>query len=380
MSTLLRSFAATLSKHGKRRCVSSSQLDAWNLESIRDAFSAKRHYFVHGGNLLVLAAINQTDMLNLRVISVGASTLGIFYNLLQPTPLIAPACWGVFFISCHFYYIVRLLRERQEVLLSDEAQQVFEKAFQVHGFTKMQFSDLLQYTAATWRTFGRSEMIHKRGDPLEDLHYLCEGQVTMVSATGDWMRDILPGRSGWLGELFDPKRNRDEYWARQRYFPVSYQCTAERCRTLAIPRRALDDFLTSNAKLSEAATRSQVADLWGKTLSALRQNRLQAYRKMLEVAVSDGVIGTAERVVIEDWRARHKITEEEHAGFLEELGWTAEEFRRGARDRAGLRGLLMRWLSAKAIFSQVRRDPTTDKDLPDLEVNNGSLVPRGRSG
>ena len=43
----------------------------------------------------------QKDMLQLRSLSVTASCCGIAYNLLQPTPLWAPAAWGAFFISCH---------------------------------------------------------------------------------------------------------------------------------------------------------------------------------------------------------------------------------------------------------------------------------------
>ena len=42
-------------------------------------------------------------MLQLRSLSVTASFCGIAYNLLQPTPLWAPAAWGAFFISCHLH-------------------------------------------------------------------------------------------------------------------------------------------------------------------------------------------------------------------------------------------------------------------------------------
>lgn len=45
----------------------------------------------------------QKDMLQLRSLSVTASFCGIAYNLLQPTPLWAPAAWGAFFISCHLH-------------------------------------------------------------------------------------------------------------------------------------------------------------------------------------------------------------------------------------------------------------------------------------
>ena len=45
----------------------------------------------------------QKDMLQLRSLSVTASLFGIAYNLLQPSPLWAPAAWGGFFISCHLW-------------------------------------------------------------------------------------------------------------------------------------------------------------------------------------------------------------------------------------------------------------------------------------
>ena len=128
---------------------------------VREICSGKAHWFVHAGNGIVLVAINQTDMLRLRYMSVAASCFGMAYNLLQPKPLIAPAAWGAFFVCCHAYQISVLLREQQETHLPGDRNPhtlarfhmngrthahtrgrklVYDQAFAPHGFTRRQVS------------------------------------------------------------------------------------------------------------------------------------------------------------------------------------------------------------------------------------------------
>jgi len=52
---------------------------------------------------------------------------------------------------------------------------------------------------------------------------------------------------------------------------------------------------------------------------------------MMEVALSDGVLCSAERNMLEQFKARHKIGDEVHAAVLQELGWTGDDFKSGRR-------------------------------------------------
>jgi hypothetical protein len=101
-------------------------------------------YIVHFGNLLAVAAMGSDDMLSLRTFMIGASASGIMYNLLQPKPLFAPACWGIFFIAGHSVQIARLLLERQPVAMSREQHDLYAEHFLPYGFTPRTFLDLLR--------------------------------------------------------------------------------------------------------------------------------------------------------------------------------------------------------------------------------------------
>lgn len=295
----------------------------------------KRHYFVHVGNVIFLMAINQTDMLQLRTLSAGASVLGLAYNLLQPVPLYAPAAWGVLFISCNLYNIAVLLRERQQITLTDDQEKVYELAFMGFGFAPRLFLDLLESTNARWYTVEKGEMVHKKGDSMHEISYLQEGEVRMVSVTNDDMMEVItPKNGGWLGEFFDPNMDPDVYWSKPHAYPISYRCDAERCRFMALDRKKLHYALRENPRLTQAATNSQVKDLWGKLHSRHGQSRLMMYASMLEVAISDGEVNARERELCAHFRARDKITDKQHEEFLRKLGWSVAEFEGGAKTDA----------------------------------------------
>ena len=289
-------------------------------------------YFVHAGNLLILAAINQSDMLNLRVLSVVASGCGITYNLLQPQPLVAPAVWGGFFVCCHLYYIQKLLREREDLTMCPEQEKVYCSTFMRYGFTPRHFLDLLEQARPRWRDFKAGEYIQRRGDPMREVHYVVEGEVDILSSTDDLHTKIRPGKGGWLGEFFDPNAPANHWDEDQSHsLPVSYQCAAAACRTMALPRKALHKAIKENPRVEQAAARAEIGDLWGKLHRAPAQARRRTYQAMLQVALSDGKLDDSERSMLEAFRARHGVADEEHVAFLAETGWTPEEFASGGR-------------------------------------------------
>ena len=153
------------------------------------------------------------------------------------------------------------------------------------------------------------------------------------------MRVVRPGKGGWLGEFYDPNQD-DEYWERPHPALVSWRCNSERCRTLALNRRALHETLSSNPRLVHAAQRAEVADLWGKLHASGPASRIRAYRAMLEVALSDGVLSEAERQLLTDFQKRHQIPLAEHTSALKALGWSDDDYARGHQPAPNKR----RWL------------------------------------
>mmetsp|Transcript_18971 Transcript_18971/g.44198 ORF Transcript_18971/g.44198 Transcript_18971/m.44198 type:complete len:364 (+) Transcript_18971:81-1172(+) len=290
-------------------------------------------YIVHIGNVVALAAVSQSDMLYLRCLLVVSTCCGMAYNLLQATPLWAPAAWGIVFLSMHLRQIVMLLRENEKLVLSAEEEQLYEKAFMTFGFSPRSFKDLLTEVRARWCTWDKNTYVQKMGDPMEELNYLVEGDVMLISCSNDPMHTVSGGKGGWLGELFDPHQKED-YWEQPHNWLISFQCISEQCRTVAFNRRALHEAFKSSTKMEQAATRAQVSDLWGKLHASLPSHRRNAYEGMLQVAVSDGNLDESERRMLEAFRKRHGITNEEHEAFLDKLGWTVEDFHNGRQASA----------------------------------------------
>lgn len=289
--------------------------------------SLQPNYFVHAGNVLLLVAINQSDMLNLRVLSISASLCGILYNLLQPRPLIPPACWGVFFVGCHIYQLSVLLRERAHISLGEDEEKAYNMAFLPFGITPRTFLDILEKASARWCHLDEGQFASKRGDLMDDVHYLVEGEVEVLSATDDKFLRLLPGKGGWLGEFFDPNQ-KDDYWEVEHRFPVSHKCVSPSgCRTLAFNRKALHDTLAQNPRLGCTATKAVVSDLWGKLHRSLPEARRNTYKAMLELALSDGKLDERELKLLGDFKKRHRISDEEHEAFLAELGVAPEAFK-----------------------------------------------------
>ncbi len=70
--------------------------------------------------------MTQSQMLYQRSFMIGASICGIGFNLLQPIPLITPACWGgVFFIFGRSIQIYFLIRDKLSITMSADLNKVY---------------------------------------------------------------------------------------------------------------------------------------------------------------------------------------------------------------------------------------------------------------
>ena len=312
-------------------------------------------WIVHIGNSIFLLSIFQSDMLSLRQLAVTGTMFNVCFLALQPVPLISSAMWSTFFTTTHLYQICVLKKEKEQTSLTDEQEHAYELAFLPHGFTPRQFLDMLTTANGRFSTHGKGDFVQKRGEEMELLHILLEGQVEICNAQGDTLHVAAGSRAsgggpaevernhaggasapkttsngGWLGEFFDPIRA-DDYWEQKHPARHSIACTTPHCKTLAFERHVLDKHLKSNPRLSEAATRAELADLWGKLRAYGPTSRRRVYKSMLEITLCDGVVQPEERRQLEQFRKCHSLTDEEHLEALAYHGWSAKDFADGKR-------------------------------------------------
>ena len=53
------------------------------------------------------------------------------------------------------------------------------------------------------------------------------------------------------------------------------------------------------------------------------------YKEILNTALVDGTVGAGERALIDQYRLRHNVGDEEHNMALKALGWTSAQYERG---------------------------------------------------
>ena len=152
------------------------------LSGLRERIGCEKRiaYIVHGGNLLAVAAMGSDDMLVLRSFMIGASTCGIFYNLLQPHPLFAPASWGIFFICGHSVQIARLLLAKQPVAMTKNEHDIYDEHFLPFGFTPRTFVELLQKSNAKEVEIAPGARLVEEGSLMKYIFLIRDGSVEYI--------------------------------------------------------------------------------------------------------------------------------------------------------------------------------------------------------
>ena len=241
-------------------------------------------YVVHFGNILAVCAMMQQDMLMLRSFMIGASICGIAFNLLQPIPLLTPACWGLFFICGHGIQIYFLIRDKLSITMSEDLNKVYEDAFFGYGFTPRQFIDLCKYCDYSFISFKKGQEIVTEGSDMPYLHWLMRGKLTVnTKKFGDLGIVHEESETRWLGEFFDPNRDSD-YWNKPHSWIVTYICL-EDCKAVRLDRKKLDIFLNQNDSFKEKASKVVVKDIWGKLRNVRKSDVLKSYAEMLNIAL-----------------------------------------------------------------------------------------------
>jgi CRP-like cAMP-binding protein len=186
---------------------------------------------IHIANVLYLLSYLVKDILWLRLLTVVAGIVLLAFYVFQPVPLWPAIGWNTLFLLINARQIHLLLLERRPVALPPDALRLHRLAFR--SLTPREFSNLLAVGA--WENISAGERFVRRGEPLERVMIIVEGQVHVETPAG--MVALGPGR--FVGEM--------SYITGQA--PQADVVAAEATRIVAWPQSELRTFLGKNAEL-----------------------------------------------------------------------------------------------------------------------------------
>ena len=216
---MLARSSAVLARRSIRRFTTTTALPSSLTKAcntLRTKITPERvNLFIHAGNLLAIGAMFSPDMLYLRSFMIGASGCGIVFNLLQPSPLTAPALWGAFFICGHSVQIARLLHQ-PNVVMSERDHELYEHAFLPYGFSPRTFQTLMEEGDVVWATYEDGATICLEGSPVEYVQIILSGGAVFTHQANEKIsqsrvarvidsKAVASHRGTWVGEAFDPQ-------------------------------------------------------------------------------------------------------------------------------------------------------------------------------
>jgi len=146
------------------------------------------NYFIHGANILMLAAYSVRDILWLRLFAVASSLVAMPYFLFQPTPLWAAFGWSVLFAGLNIYQSWRLYLERRPVRLAPEEEEVRRLVFRDLPPRKV----LQIISIGSWSTEAPGERLIEQGKTVGSVSLIVRGKV-QVTKEGRLLGELGPG-------------------------------------------------------------------------------------------------------------------------------------------------------------------------------------------
>jgi hypothetical protein len=145
-------------------------------------------YFLHAGNILLLAAYSVRDILWLRLFAVAAALITIPFFLLQPTILWAPVGWSCVFATINVFQSWRLFIERRPIQLTPEEEEVRRLVFPHLAPRKV----LQVLSIGAWINARVGEQLLENDKLMEDISLIVRGKVR-VTGEGRVLGDLKAG-------------------------------------------------------------------------------------------------------------------------------------------------------------------------------------------
>jgi len=249
---------------------------------------------------------------------VCASFLAFCYNILQPTPLLAPAGWCVFFVCGQLVQIARILRDRVEIEMTGDFADLYESAFHPHGFRPRQFVNFMDVGKVEHVSAG--QLIVSNGQEANEVVLMWTGVADVLDGSGDAVGQVIQNR--FIGNMV----------SKQGAHPWRYNIKAKApCKVVRWRKAGLKQLLESDKELYESVASLIANDLSRKLSDASTAHAVKKYAAMLLMATADGRLAAEEKKQLREYRLAHAISPEVHVTCLEQVGWSSTEYDDGVK-------------------------------------------------
>ncbi|MBC8042204.1 MAG: cyclic nucleotide-binding domain-containing protein [Rhizobacter sp.] len=151
--------------------------------------------FGHIAFLLIALSLLVKDILWLRILSVVASLAGVAFNFFgPPEPLWLVVNWNMVFITVNVIQISLILKERREVIFTDDERELYETMFK--SFGAVAFMKLVRL--ARWHYAKAGDTLTLEHEPVGALMLIYNG-LASVEIGG---REVARVKDGaFIGEM-----------------------------------------------------------------------------------------------------------------------------------------------------------------------------------
>ena len=130
-------------------------------------------YLGHAAYTIGIMSFMLKDMLWLRVTTIVAASMVVFYNYAAPIePMWVPIYWNTALVLINIIQVAILVYERREIQFSEKEKWIYSNVFP--NFAAIDFKKLIE--AASWKTSEKGETLIFEGQVNGDLMLITEGK------------------------------------------------------------------------------------------------------------------------------------------------------------------------------------------------------------
>lgn len=152
-------------------------------------------YLGHAAYTIGILSFMLKDMLWLRVTTIVAASLVVFYNYAAPAdPMWVPIYWNTALVLINVIQVGILVFERREILFNEKEKWLYSNVFP--NFSAIDFKRLME--AASWKSSQKGETLIIEGDVNSDLILITDGRCEVRLPQGA-VAELLNG--DFIGEM-----------------------------------------------------------------------------------------------------------------------------------------------------------------------------------
>jgi CRP-like cAMP-binding protein len=251
-------------------------------------------------------------------------------------------------LGCLLGMFPLLFLKSKKTEFANEDLEIFDEIFRPNGVTTVQFVDLLE--RGTKRSASSGTMLVQGGQQNSRVFFLLRGEVAAFRHGEGAQSERHPSlaRCIYYGKLVRKPLESQAHASAPVHGSIIGGAALGEPEKLARPYpndvvamtgvEWIDWDVEDLRRLMEeekAIQASFYSILFGEILKTLRSDsgkqKTKHYQSLLAAVVADGVVSDEERQVLEEYKERLQINEQDHLSMLQELGWSKEAWEQGCR-------------------------------------------------